>query len=95
MASRQQQLRRIVLTGSVAAITITGAWYGAGLKTQQEIKQQALIETPVSEKLAQLELRKRSLVARKVGLEQKIEELRINRRQQALEGGEKGAEEPH
>jgi hypothetical protein len=31
-----KSLRRYVLTGSVAAITATGAWYGAGLKTQQE-----------------------------------------------------------
>jgi predicted secreted protein len=30
------KIRRIVLTGSIAAITATGAWYGAGLKVQQE-----------------------------------------------------------
>jgi hypothetical protein len=28
-----------VLTGAVAAITATGTWYGAGLKTQQERNQ--------------------------------------------------------
>ena len=33
------KVRRIVLTGAVAAITATGTWYGAGLKTQQERKQ--------------------------------------------------------
>lgn len=32
-------VRRIVLTGAVAAITATGTWYGAGLKTQQERSQ--------------------------------------------------------
>ena len=32
-------VRRIVLTGSIAAITATGTWYGAGLKTQQERNQ--------------------------------------------------------
>jgi hypothetical protein len=32
-------IRRIVLTGSIAAITATGTWYGAGLKTQQERNQ--------------------------------------------------------
>jgi hypothetical protein len=32
-------VRRIVLTGAVAAITATGTWYGAGLKTQQERNQ--------------------------------------------------------
>ena len=29
--------RRMLITGCVAAITVTGAWYGAGLKTKQEI----------------------------------------------------------
>ena len=32
-------VRRVVLTGAVAAITATGTWYGAGLKTQQERNQ--------------------------------------------------------
>ena len=32
-------LRTYVLTGAVAAITATGAWYGAGLKYRQEYKQ--------------------------------------------------------
>lgn len=36
--SQQQKIRRIIMTVSVAAITATGAWYGAGLKTKQEIK---------------------------------------------------------
>lgn len=31
--------RLYALTGAVAAITATGTWYGAGLKTRQEIKQ--------------------------------------------------------
>ncbi|CAK1354634.1 uncharacterized protein RHO25_001583 [Cercospora beticola] len=31
--------RIYALTGSVAAITATGAWYGAGLNMRQEYKQ--------------------------------------------------------
>jgi hypothetical protein len=31
--------RRFVLTGSIAGVTATGAWYGAGLKMKQDIKQ--------------------------------------------------------
>lgn len=31
--------RIVAVTGGVAAITATGAWYGAGLKTRQEFKQ--------------------------------------------------------
>lgn len=38
MAS-SSNVRRFVLTASIAAITATGAWYGAGLKTRQEFKQ--------------------------------------------------------
>lgn len=36
------RVRIFALTGGVAAITATGAWYGAGLKTRQEFKQVSL-----------------------------------------------------
>ena len=39
--------RVYILTGAVAAITATGAWYGAGLKTRQEFKQVFLPSTPL------------------------------------------------
>lgn len=38
-AASVQTVRRYALTASVAAITATGAWYGAGLKSQQEFAQ--------------------------------------------------------
>lgn len=38
--------RRFVLTGSIAAVTATGAWYGAGLKMKQDIKQVRLSYLP-------------------------------------------------
>jgi len=34
--SQKQVIRRYILTGAVAAITATGAIYGAGLKTRQD-----------------------------------------------------------
>lgn len=34
-----QAVRRWIMTGAVAAVTITGTIYGAGLKGEQEIKQ--------------------------------------------------------
>ena len=37
-AAQQQKIRRIVLTGAIAAVTATGAWYGAGLKIQRDTK---------------------------------------------------------
>jgi hypothetical protein len=39
VSAQQQKIRRIVWTGAIAAVTATGAWYGAGLKTTSEIKQ--------------------------------------------------------
>jgi len=34
--AQQQKIRRIVMTGAIAAITATGAWYGATLKTDRD-----------------------------------------------------------
>lgn len=34
-----QAVRRWILTGAITAITVTGAIYGAGLKSKQEFKQ--------------------------------------------------------
>ena len=33
------KIKKLVLTGAVTAITIAGTLYGAGLKTEQEVKQ--------------------------------------------------------
>lgn len=38
MSSTQQAVRRWILTGAVAAITVTGTIYGAGLKESQDVK---------------------------------------------------------
>lgn len=38
-AAAANKFRVWIFTGAFAAITATGAWYGAGLKTQQEYKQ--------------------------------------------------------
>jgi hypothetical protein len=48
----QQTIRRYILTGGIAAITATGAWYGAGLKTREQIK--AVCPAP-SDELSQAE----------------------------------------
>jgi hypothetical protein len=41
-AAQQQKIRRFVWTGAISAVTAMGAWYGAGLKTQSEIKEVCL-----------------------------------------------------
>lgn len=35
-AGQRLKMRRIIMTVSVAAITATGAWYGAGLKIKRD-----------------------------------------------------------
>ena len=37
--SNNAKIRTIILAAGVTAITVTGAWYGAGLKIKQEYKQ--------------------------------------------------------
>lgn len=100
MASRQT-IRRIVWTGSIAAVTATGAWYGAGLKMKSEHQQvrfpsplpfphhvlrpsanktqeiQRRRETSPAEKIAQLEETRGALIAKRIGLENKIRQLEM------------------
>ncbi|RFU30663.1 hypothetical protein B7463_g5677, partial [Scytalidium lignicola] len=77
MATSQQTIRRWVMTGSVAAITATGVWYGAGLKMQQEAKQaiRKHREATAEEKIALLEEQRSTLVAKRIGLERKLQEI--------------------
>lgn len=42
--STPNRTRTVVLTCSIAAITATGALYGAGLKTRQEYKRVSLFD---------------------------------------------------
>ena len=44
--SKAPRTRTIILTASVTATAVTGAWYGAGLKTKQEIKQVRIVLRP-------------------------------------------------
>jgi hypothetical protein len=34
----QQQIRRVVWTGAITAVTVAGAWYGAGLKESSDVR---------------------------------------------------------
>ncbi|EMD88925.1 hypothetical protein COCC4DRAFT_137550 [Bipolaris maydis ATCC 48331] len=69
-----QTVRRWIMTGAVAAITITGTIYGAGLKGQQEIKQQKrqVLQATPEERIAQLEVTRADLVLKKNEMERKI-----------------------
>lgn len=46
--SNAPKVRTIILTAGVTATAVTGAWYGAGLKTKQQVKQVRIIPRPTS-----------------------------------------------
>ncbi|CZT15692.1 uncharacterized protein RCC_01524 [Ramularia collo-cygni] len=75
--SGPNKARIIALTGGVAAITATGAWYGAGLKTRQEFKQekQVIIQSSAADKIAQLQSTKEKLIKQRKELQNKINKL--------------------
>jgi len=58
---------------------MTGAWYGAGLKSKKEVKQvvQKQREATATEKIAILEEQRQGLMAKRYGLERKINELEM------------------
>ncbi|KAI9760586.1 MAG: hypothetical protein M4579_001555 [Chaenotheca gracillima] len=89
MAATWQTTRRYVLTGSVAAVVMTGTWYGAGLKTQQEYKQerQEIHEAPVEARIAQLEGHRARMITKRTMLEKKLADLRGKRKNRE---GDKG-----
>lgn len=70
----QQAVRRWIMTGAVAAVTITGTIYGAGLKGDQEIKQKKreILQATPEERIAQLEVARAELVLKKNEMERKI-----------------------
>lgn len=73
------------MTGGITAVTVTGALYGAGLKTKQEYKQEKkkLLEATPEEKIAQLETTRTELLTKKSELERKITALAARREAKA------------
>ncbi|KAI0403586.1 hypothetical protein F4802DRAFT_598980 [Xylaria palmicola] len=71
--------KRVIWTGAFAAVTIVGAIYGAGLKTQQEYQaeKKQVLESPVEERIRALEARRAQLLTQKRPLENKLEQLRL------------------
>jgi hypothetical protein len=102
----QQAVRRWIMTGAVAAVTITGTIYGAQLKSGVDVKKarhfiisirlptnhhasqtkKRVLETTPEERIAQLEVARQDLVAKKHEMERKItmfHERRIREKGQA------------
>ncbi|KAF2622674.1 hypothetical protein BU25DRAFT_300362, partial [Macroventuria anomochaeta] len=75
MATPQvQAIRRWIMTGAVAAITVTGTIYGAGLKTDREVKQERkrYQQATPEEIISQLEIARDDLMMKKKEMERKI-----------------------
>jgi len=88
MASPQvQAVRRWIMTGSVAAITAAGTIYGAGLKTDQDVKKERkrYQEAPPEEVIAQLQIARDNLVLKKNEMERKIAGFHEKKRIKELE----------
>ncbi|KAM0800102.1 hypothetical protein BDR22DRAFT_889763 [Usnea florida] len=75
--SNNVKVRTIILATGVTAITVTGAWYGAGLKIKQEFKQEVKtrVEASPADRIAFLEEARSRLVSNKTALESKISQL--------------------
>ncbi|KAG9234279.1 hypothetical protein BJ875DRAFT_18105 [Amylocarpus encephaloides] len=77
--AQRLKIRRIVLTGAIASITVVGTWYGAGLKIQKDAQQaseQRAGATPAA-RIAFLEDQKRELMAQRYGLERKLRQIEM------------------
>ncbi|KAJ5742713.1 uncharacterized protein N7511_011114 [Penicillium nucicola] len=85
-------VKRLVLTGAVTAITITGTLYGAGLKTNQEIAEtvKQRQESTFDEQMKALQGMRSNLTARRGILENQIRDLdaRMLEKQQKGIGGD-------
>ncbi|GAM89602.1 hypothetical protein ANO11243_076410 [Dothideomycetidae sp. 11243] len=82
--------RRWILTIGVAVITVAGAYLGANLKTDQDLKRErrAVVESSALEQLKILETQKAKLVSQRTELERKLAE--IMQRQRKNAGGGSG-----
>ncbi|KAI2619688.1 hypothetical protein GGR54DRAFT_647828 [Hypoxylon sp. NC1633] len=71
-------LKRMIWTGAFAAVTIVGAIYGAGLKTQKEYheEKQKVLESSAADRIRDLEARRAALLTQRAPLERKLRELR-------------------
>ncbi|CBX93036.1 predicted protein [Plenodomus lingam JN3] len=76
-----QTVRRWILTGAVAAITVTGSIYGATLKSDIEVhkRRKQILEATPEEQIETLDIARAQLVSKKNELERKIEGFRERR----------------
>nr|POF05829.1 hypothetical protein CFP56_53216 [Quercus suber] len=81
------KVRVYILTAAFTAITATGAWYGAGLKADQEAKKEreVAMQATFAERIEQLENMRARLLRQKSEIQVKIDRLAA-RTEQASNG---------
>ncbi|KAF2149609.1 hypothetical protein K461DRAFT_230937 [Myriangium duriaei CBS 260.36] len=79
--------RRWILTIGVAVITVSGAYLGANLKADQDIRRErrSILEATPQEQMKLLESQRSKLVAQKTELEKKLAEIMERQRRSAGE----------
>ncbi|KAL1960513.1 hypothetical protein VTO42DRAFT_7812 [Malbranchea cinnamomea] len=91
--------RRIILTGAVAAATVSGSLYGASLKMGQEAKEEAKKRQTATtqEKINALLAVREELVTKKMTIEKQIQDLERRQEEKAarmrVSGGGGGTKE--
>ncbi|KAI0476432.1 hypothetical protein GGR56DRAFT_674901 [Xylariaceae sp. FL0804] len=80
----------MIVTGAFAAAIIAGSIYGAGLKTQQEFKEEKrrILEAPPEVRLRELEARRADLARQAAPIERKLETHRAEMRAAAAAAAE-------
>ncbi|KAJ4355967.1 uncharacterized protein N0V89_003992 [Didymosphaeria variabile] len=87
----QQLVRRWILTGSVTAVTVTGALYGATLKNDQEKAQarKRVMALSADEKIAQYQTMIEEWERTKNELERKLDNFHARKRGQDVGEGDR------
>ncbi|BCS02908.1 uncharacterized protein AKAW2_61172S [Aspergillus luchuensis] len=95
MASNQK-IRRIVLTGAVTVITIAGSLYGAGIKTGQQVTQQAqkTQEVTIDDRIDGLRSMRQNLVSKKELVEKQLRDLDVKIEERKLKNMDGPKREP-
>lgn len=85
----RQNIRRVVLTGAVALITVVGAITGASLKGDKDaVRQREKVqEMPIAERIAMIDDRRAELLRNKATLERKLDRLQARMRGDAAATG--------
>jgi hypothetical protein len=114
MSTTLHTIRRSIWAISITAITVAGAWYGAGLKIEKEQRQvcshtryfrrrcprtdviikaiEKRREASPAALIAQLEIQRGGLVAKRLGLEKKLNELEKRNQGATREESKEGME---